>query len=290
MSNLTIQESIDIFSVLFTHIFRDEREITTALARDGINDIAEFINQEPAEFQHFESENNKRLSRKVLRMIKNIQRWAKHLVLNRNNIEISNITMQDYINFKMELATTISMTDDQSVQSTITEIFMPSPKPEKTSQAPTTMNITPITKLSVSFADTATQGSIKQDPHIPTQTTKLQGQNVTPYQPKPTIVQLPPLTSSTKIDNRKPPPTPSTPGVTQSPQVQQVPVSVVQPMPMNQPVVHSQETPNMFLTNVKLDIKSFPTFDGKKEHWLKFKWGVLSIGYTHGLDAVFRKC
>ena len=41
-----------------------------------------------------------------------------------------------------------------------------------------------------------------------------------------------------------------------------------------------------FLANVKLDIKTFPTFDGKKEHWLKFKRSVLSIGYTHGLQAV----
>ena len=65
MSNLTIQESIDIFTVLFTHIFSSEREITTALAREEINDIAEFINQEPAEFQEFESKSNKKLSRKA---------------------------------------------------------------------------------------------------------------------------------------------------------------------------------------------------------------------------------
>ena len=82
MSNLTIQEAIDIYTVLFTHIFRSEREITTALAREGIDDIAEFITQDPAEFQHFESETNKQLSRKAVRLIKNIQRWAKHIVLN----------------------------------------------------------------------------------------------------------------------------------------------------------------------------------------------------------------
>ena len=81
MSNLTIQESIDIFTVLFTHIFRDERDITMALAWEDITDIAEFINQEPAEFQQYESENNTKLSRKALQMLKNIQKWAKYLVL-----------------------------------------------------------------------------------------------------------------------------------------------------------------------------------------------------------------
>ena len=79
-------------------MFRDEWEITTALAKEGISDIAEFITQEPAEFQSFESENNRPLSRKALRMIKNIQKWAKHLVLHCANANISNLTMQDYIN------------------------------------------------------------------------------------------------------------------------------------------------------------------------------------------------
>jgi len=44
---------------------------------------------------------------------------------------------------------------------------------------------------------------------------------------------------------------------------------------------------NAFLSNVKLDLKTFPTFDGKKEHWLKFKRSVLSIAYTHGLQGIF---
>ena len=67
--------------------------------------------------------------------------------------------MQDYLNYKLELATTISVTDEQSMQSTITDIFVPTVKPEKTSQAPITTTVTPSTKPSVSFADPATPGN-----------------------------------------------------------------------------------------------------------------------------------
>ena len=39
--NLGMQESIDIFRVLFARIFKSENEITSDLARDNVNNIAE---------------------------------------------------------------------------------------------------------------------------------------------------------------------------------------------------------------------------------------------------------
>ena len=41
------------------------------------------------------------------------------------------------------------------------------------------------------------------------------------------------------------------------------------------------------MPNVKLDVKQYPTFNGKNASWIKFKRGVLSIASTHGLDEVF---
>jgi len=51
--------------------------------------------------------------------------------------------------------------------------------------------------------------------------------------------------------------------------------------------VPATSSTSSFLSNVKLDLKSFPTFDGKKEHWLKFKRGVMSIAFTHALNDIF---
>jgi hypothetical protein len=44
-----------------------------------------------------------------------------------------------------------------------------------------------------------------------------------------------------------------------------------------------------FQSNVKLDVKLYPTFDGDINAWLKFKRGVLSLAATHGLEEVFDK-
>src|SRR5687768_8531759 len=52
-------------------------------------------------------------------------------------------------------------------------------------------------------------------------------------------------------------------------------------------------TPNMsnmmspFVTNVKLDVKQYPLFNGENTQWAKFKRGVLALAATHGLDDVF---
>ena len=59
-------------------------------------------------------------------------------------------------------------------------------------------------------------------------------------------------------------------------------------------VVTSQpSTPSMsnmmspFVTNVKLDVKQYPLFNGENTQWAKFKRGVLALAATHGLDDVF---
>ena len=41
------------------------------------------------------------------------------------------------------------------------------------------------------------------------------------------------------------------------------------------------------MSNVKLDVKQYPTFNGDGAQWIKFKRGVHSIASTHGLDDVF---
>ena len=46
-------------------------------------------------------------------------------------------------------------------------------------------------------------------------------------------------------------------------------------------------SPNSFIPNVKLDVKTYPTFNGESAQWAKFKRGVLSIASTHGLDDIF---
>ena len=48
--------------------------------------------------------------------------------------------------------------------------------------------------------------------------------------------------------------------------------------------------PNMmtpFVTNVKLDVKQYPLFNGDTSQWAKFKQGVLALAATHGLEDVF---
>ena len=37
---------------------------------------------------------------------------------------------------------------------------------------------------------------------------------------------------------------------------------------------------NKFQSNIKLDVKLYPTFDGKIKEWLEFKRGVLSLAAT----------
>ena len=48
-------------------------------------------------------------------------------------------------------------------------------------------------------------------------------------------------------------------------------------------------TVETFWSNVKLDIKQYPTFDGELAHWLKFKRNVLALTATHGLMDIFDK-
>jgi len=63
----------------------------------------------------------------------------------------------------------------------------------------------------------------------------------------------------------------------------------IQPdMPYSSPVLSS--VPNVmspFVTNVKLDVKQYPIFNGDNVQWPKFKQGVLALAATHGLDDVF---
>ena len=42
-----------------------------------------------------------------------------------------------------------------------------------------------------------------------------------------------------------------------------------------------------FQSNVKLDVKLYPTFDGELANWLKFKRGVLALAATHNLLEIF---
>ena len=60
------------------------------------------------------------------------------------------------------------------------------------------------------------------------------------------------------------------------------------PTTMSQPAVTST-APMMspFVTNVKLDVKQYPVFNGDIAQWAKFKRGVLALAATHGLDDVF---
>lgn len=48
-----------------------------------------------------------------------------------------------------------------------------------------------------------------------------------------------------------------------------------------------KDAASKFQSNIKLDVKLYPTFDGKVSEWLKFKRGILSIASTHGLDDIF---
>ena len=65
------------------------------------------------------------------------------------------------------------------------------------------------------------------------------------------------------------------------------------PSPQPAPVTSSYQTPTMsnmmspFVTNVKLDVKQYPLFNGDTSQWAKFKRGVLALAATHGLDDVF---
>ena len=63
----------------------------------------------------------------------------------------------------------------------------------------------------------------------------------------------------------------------------------IQPdMPYSSPVLSSM--PNVmpsFVTNVKLDVKQYPIFNGDNAQWTKFKQGVLALAATHSLDDVF---
>ena len=49
----------------------------------------------------------------------------------------------------------------------------------------------------------------------------------------------------------------------------------------------TRDATSKFQSNIKLDVKSYPTFDGKIGSWLSFKRGVLSIASTHDLDCIF---
>lgn len=57
------------------------------------------------------------------------------------------------------------------------------------------------------------------------------------------------------------------------------------PTPSNTIITSPQTT--SLVTNIKLDIKQYPIFNGDTASWPKFKRGVLSIASTHGLDKVF---
>jgi hypothetical protein len=71
------------------------------------------------------------------------------------------------------------------------------------------------------------------------------------------------------------PQAPSTP--LHSPPQMQIPLSP------NVPAIQ----PPRLVTNVKLDVKQYPTFNGDTASWPRFKRGVISIASTHGLDDIF---
>ena len=68
-------------------------------------------------------------------------------------------------------------------------------------------------------------------------------------------------------------PAPMTPGYTSNPMM----------------YMHPTPTPSMstFLTNVKLDVRAYPVFNGENATWGKFKRGVVSLASTYNLDDVF---
>ena len=58
------------------------------------------------------------------------------------------------------------------------------------------------------------------------------------------------------------------------------------PMPYPTPTSSGYST-SSFMTNVKLDVKAYPVFNGENASWSKFKRGVTSMACTHNLDDVF---
>ncbi|HEY9706868.1 MAG TPA: hypothetical protein V6D48_01555 [Oculatellaceae cyanobacterium] len=52
-------------------------------------------------------------------------------------------------------------------------------------------------------------------------------------------------------------------------------------------IVTTTTSVSTFRTNVKVDVKQYPVFNGDIAHWSKFKRGVLALAATHGLDDVF---
>ena len=45
---------------------------------------------------------------------------------------------------------------------------------------------------------------------------------------------------------------------------------------------HKSNAAEKFHTNIKLDVKQYPTFGGELAQWLKFKHNVLALAATHG--------
>ena len=70
---LAIQESIDLFTVVFHSVFCEKESITQALSREEIEDIAEFINTNPQDFQHYVNAGEQKLSQANVRLLKNIE-------------------------------------------------------------------------------------------------------------------------------------------------------------------------------------------------------------------------
>ena len=177
---MTREQSSVNFTHLFTQVFplADIANITSALDNDGIDNLVEFINCSPDDFPSMEypttveASTFTKLSRKELRLLKNIHAWSLHLYQEKADCDWTALTLDDYDAYRANLCKAPASTN-----------------PPASTASPTT--------------------------------------------------------------------------------------------------VASQATHTLsFLSNVKLDLKTFPTFDGKKEHWLKFKRGVLSIAYTHGLQPV----
>ena len=65
--------------------------------------------------------------------------------------------------------------------------------------------------------------------------------------------------------------------------------AIIQPdIPLsNHPLSSVPTVMSPFITNVKLDVKQYPIFNGENVHWPKFKREVLALASTHGLDDVF---
>lgn len=83
--------------------------------------------------------------------------------------------------------------------------------------------------------------------------------------------------------------------VTMSPTAPEAPVAPAAPAATLQieilPILSQSQylPPASFMPNVKPDVKQYPIFNDDEASWMKFKWDIISIVFTHGLDDIFNE-